>query len=69
VGTFDLPGIAVLSAYGLNRATAAAYTLVLHVALWLPITALGLYFMAREGLRMDKVQAEYQEMQKAEATQ
>lgn len=51
VGTFDAPGIAVLQAYGVDKAVAASYTLVLHVALWLPITALGLYFMAREGIR------------------
>jgi uncharacterized membrane protein YbhN (UPF0104 family) len=51
VGTFDAPGIAVLSAYGVPQAVAAAYTLVLHVALWLPITALGAYFLAREGFK------------------
>jgi hypothetical protein len=51
VGTFDAPGIAVLAAYGVERAMAAAYTLVLHVALWLPITALGAYYLAREGIR------------------
>lgn len=67
VGTFDAPGIAVLTAYGLNGEIAAAYTLVLHAALWLPITALGAFFMAREGLRWDKVQHEYQELQQAEA--
>ncbi|MGQ0600383.1 MAG: lysylphosphatidylglycerol synthase transmembrane domain-containing protein [Anaerolineales bacterium] len=69
VGTFDAPGIAVLSAYGLDRTIAAAYTLTLHAALWLPITLVGAYFLAREGLRWDKVQAEYQELQKAEAAQ
>ena len=51
VGTFDAPGIAVLTAYGVERAIAAGYTLVLHVALWLPITALGAYFLAREGIK------------------
>jgi glycosyltransferase 2 family protein len=50
VGTFDAPGIAVLSAYGVDRALAAGYTLILHVALWLPITALGAYYLAREGI-------------------
>ncbi len=44
VGTFDAPGIAVLVAYGVPKAIAASYTLVLHVALWFPITALGLYY-------------------------
>lgn len=66
VGTFDAPGIAVLSAYGLPRNVAAGYTLVLHAALWLPITALGAFFMAREGLRWEKVQAEYQQIEQAE---
>jgi glycosyltransferase 2 family protein len=51
VGTFDAPGIAVLSAYGVPQATAAAYTLVLHVALWVPITVLGAYYLAREGVK------------------
>jgi uncharacterized membrane protein YbhN (UPF0104 family) len=50
VGTFDAPGIAVLQAYGVPQATAAAYTLALHVALWLPITALGGYYMLKKGI-------------------
>ena len=50
LGTFDLPGIAVLEAYNVARETAASYTFVLHFALWFPVTALGLYYMAREGI-------------------
>ncbi len=66
VGTFDAPGIAVLSAYGVAPAVAASYTLVLHVALWVPITLVGAFFMAREGLTWDSVQAEYKDIQQAE---
>jgi uncharacterized protein (TIRG00374 family) len=51
IGTFDAPGIAVLTAYGVDQAMAAGYTLVLHVALLLPITLLGAYFLAREGIK------------------
>ncbi len=51
IGTFDAPGIEVLGAFGVNRAVATAYTLVLHAALWLPITLLGFYYMARESIR------------------
>jgi uncharacterized membrane protein YbhN (UPF0104 family) len=51
LGTFDAPGIAVLAAFGLNQELATAYTLVLHAALWLPITLLGFFFMARQHLR------------------
>ena len=61
VGTFDAPGIAVLEAYGIGRALAAGYTLVLHVALWLPITALGAYYMLRESLSWEEVRAELAE--------
>lgn len=50
VGTFDAPGIAVLQAYGVDKAVAAAYTLVLHVALWAPITLLGGYYLLRKGI-------------------
>ncbi len=50
VGTFDAPGIAVLAAYGVNYEVATAYTLVLHAALWFPITALGAYYMWRESV-------------------
>jgi uncharacterized protein (TIRG00374 family) len=59
IGTFDAPGIAVLTAYGVNQATAAGYTLTLHVALWLPITLLGAYFLTREGVQWnDTLRAE-----------
>jgi uncharacterized protein (TIRG00374 family) len=62
VGTFDAPGIAVLTAYGVLRPVAVAYTLVLHASLWFPITVLGLYYMAREGIswsaEMDSLRAE-----------
>jgi uncharacterized membrane protein YbhN (UPF0104 family) len=58
VGTFDAPGIAVLEAYGVSKSIATGYTLVLHAALWFPITLLGAYYMARESLSWGQVQAE-----------
>lgn len=62
IGTFDAPGIAVLTAYGVEHSQAAGYTLVLHVALWLPITALGAYFLAREGIHWsDEIRNELRE--------
>jgi len=51
IGTFDGPGIALLMAYGVPGEIAAGYTLVLHVALWVPITLLGAYYFTREGLK------------------
>ncbi|MCS7061272.1 MAG: lysylphosphatidylglycerol synthase transmembrane domain-containing protein [Anaerolineae bacterium] len=56
VGTFDFAGIGTLTALGVDRASAAAYTLVLHAVLWLPVTALGAFFMLREGLRWADLQ-------------
>jgi len=67
VGTFDAPGIAVLVAYGIEQATAAAYTLTLHAALWLPITLLGLYYflryLAQEGMSWKEVFAWKEEVE------
>lgn len=57
VGTFDKPGIEILKAFGQPANLAAAYTLVLHIALWLPITLLGFVFMARESLRWRELDA------------
>ena len=51
IGTFDTPGIAVLVAFGVVAERATACTLVLHAALWLPITLLGFFYMARESVR------------------
>lgn len=51
LGTFDAPGIALLSAYGVPPEVATSYTLVLHAALWFPITALGAYYYLRQPLR------------------
>jgi len=50
VGTFDAPGIEVLRGFGVAPSLAAGYTLVLHAALWLPITLLGFFYMARESV-------------------
>jgi uncharacterized protein (TIRG00374 family) len=62
VGTFDAPGIAVLQAYNIPKATAAAYTLALHIALWFPITVLGGYYMLKKGIdwseELEKAKAE-----------
>lgn len=54
VGTFDAPGIALLVAYSVPQAIAAGYTLVLHAALWFPITLLGAYYYLRQPLRWGK---------------
>jgi len=57
VGTFDAPGIEVLQVFGVDRTVAASYTLVLHAALWLPITLLGFWYMLRESLSWRELKA------------
>jgi uncharacterized protein (TIRG00374 family) len=42
VGTFDYFATLGLSAYGANHAAAAAFAVLAHLVLWLPVTAAGL---------------------------
>lgn len=51
LGTFDAAGRAMLEAYGAASEPALGFTLVLRVALWLPITLVGTFFFIREGLK------------------
>lgn len=51
LGTFDAAGRAMLEAYGVASEPALGYTLVLRIALWLPITLLGTIYFLREGLK------------------
>ncbi len=51
IGTWEAVTKAVLVAYGVSGGEALGYAIVLHVALWLPITLLGAFFMAREGIK------------------
>jgi len=55
VGTFEGGGIQVLEALGVPSGPAASYVLVLHAILLLPVTLLGLIFMARVGVRWAEV--------------
>jgi len=54
IGTFEL-GIKVLEGIGAPSAPAGSYVLVLHAILLLPVTLLGLVFMALEGVRWAEV--------------
>ncbi len=54
IGTFEL-GIKILEGIGAPAAPAGSYILVLHAILWLPVTLLGLVFMAREGVQWAEV--------------
>jgi len=66
VGTFDTPGIEVLVTYGVGRPVATAYTLVLHAALWFPITVLGAFYMGRESVTWRDFRAAEREHERQE---
>ena len=54
IGTFDAPGIAMLTAFGVNQEISASYVLLLHAALWLPITLAGGLSFGKVGLDWEK---------------
>ncbi|MCD6337542.1 MAG: flippase-like domain-containing protein [Candidatus Marinimicrobia bacterium] len=54
IGTFDAPGIAMLTAFGINSEISASYILLLHAALWLPVTFVGGLFFGKAGLDWGK---------------
>ncbi len=56
IGPFDWASIETLKLFGVEPTLASAYTLVLHVALWFPITFLGAYYFARKGLTWSAAQ-------------
>lgn len=49
-GVFEFFIILVLTAVGVDEAQATAYALALHAIVWLPVTLLGFYYLARRGL-------------------
>ena len=51
IGTYEAAGVAVFGAIGIDKGLAVAYTLVMHIALWLPVTLLGAFFMLRQGMK------------------
>jgi len=52
IGTFEV-GARVLEALGVDYGLAFGYTIVLHAALWFPITILGAIYAWRLGVRRD----------------
>ncbi len=51
LGTFDAAGRAMLQAYTISPEPALGYTLILRLALWVPVTLIGAIFFLREGLK------------------
>jgi uncharacterized membrane protein YbhN (UPF0104 family) len=51
IGTWEAVIAAILLAYNVPRGEALGYAVVLHIALWLPITLLGSYYLTKEGIK------------------
>jgi glycosyltransferase 2 family protein len=49
-GVFETFVILVLTAVGVPREPATAYAFVVHMVIWLPVTLVGFFFLARQGL-------------------
>ncbi len=54
-GPFELAAVYGLSLYGVDQNLAVAWALTFHVLSLLPITAIGLYYLARSGLRLGEL--------------
>ncbi len=58
VGVFDAPIVYILTLFGVDQSLATAYTAVLHAALYLPITLLGVYYAWRAGVSLTQMTQE-----------
>lgn len=50
IGVFQFAVITVLGLVGIAETPATAYALMIHVVIWLPVTAIGFLLLARQGL-------------------
>lgn len=55
LGVFEFFVSVVLMAVGVAAAQAQAYALVVHVVIWLPVTLVGFFFLARQGLGLGAI--------------
>lgn len=60
IGPFEYVGKESLMLFGVGEEIALGFMLVLHAALWLPITMLGFYYMARESISWAELSAAQQ---------
>ncbi|HTR97232.1 MAG TPA: lysylphosphatidylglycerol synthase transmembrane domain-containing protein [Candidatus Acidoferrales bacterium] len=52
VGTLNIACVVGLALFGIDQARASAYSWFYFLSQWLPITAVGLYYLHREGLSL-----------------
>jgi uncharacterized protein (TIRG00374 family) len=54
-GPFEVASIAGLAIYGVSNSLAVAWALAFHILSLLPITIIGLYYLARSGLHLGEL--------------
>lgn len=54
-GPFEFAAVAGLKIYGVDESLAGAWALTTHILTLIPITVLGLYYLARTGLRLGEL--------------
>jgi uncharacterized protein (TIRG00374 family) len=55
IGVFELIGVFIVTPFGIDKATAIAYMILVHLMVWIPITLLGAYFYTQEHLNINKM--------------
>jgi glycosyltransferase 2 family protein len=56
VGVYHYGTVWTLANYGINREQALSFALVLHAAQYIPITAMGFYYLRKEHLSLKKLE-------------
>ncbi len=52
IGTLQYAGTLALLQYGVERSVGLSFTFLYHASQWFPVTAIGLFFFARENLSL-----------------
>jgi hypothetical protein len=58
IGVFELIGVVIVTPFGVDKAIAIAYMILVHLLVWIPITLLGAYFYTHEQLSLSKINPE-----------
>jgi uncharacterized protein (TIRG00374 family) len=58
IGVFELIGVFIVTPFGVDKAIAIAYMILVHLLVWIPITLLGAYFYTDEQLNINKMTVE-----------
>jgi uncharacterized protein (TIRG00374 family) len=58
IGVFEYFGVLALTVYGVDHDVAAAWAIAYHVVTYIPVTALGIIYSLRMGLKVGQVKSE-----------